>query len=1150
MRILVTSREKYQLDEKFFSTREGYVTFPKVYLARLFVDSINNKRDLVNFPELAVRTSEINGISLINEISHHIFDLYQQKEDVNIYEQLLEELDETFGTEAVNENLEEFINQFPPSSVYNKEVDVKAYLQDTSDGVSNREIAFQELIHTWLTNSNPSFSNHLELFNDDFLEKKTKYPELVLEIENKLKDLVGFGPENLSLLELLQTPIKEHPHSIKEQLEFIAKDWSAFLDQSYYYRLLYALDIFVEEEKMRGLGSGEAQVLSLEGLEERYTQDRDWMPNVVMIAKNTYVWLDQLSKKYQKSITRLDQIPDKELDQLAEWGFNALWLIGLWERSPASKIVKRWCGNPEAEASAYSLFDYVIANDLGGEDAYHKLNQMAKQRGIRLASDMVPNHTGIDSKWIRSNPDWYISLDYPPFPSYSYSGDSLSGDPNIGIFLEDHYFSRSDAAVTFKHVNYRTGKTRYIYHGNDGTSMPWNDTAQLNYLLPEVREAIIQTILHVARKFPIIRFDAAMTLTRKHFHRLWYPSPGSGGDIPSRAGLGLTHEEFVQKVPNEFWREVVDRINQEMPDTLLLAEAFWLLEGFFVRTLGMHRVYNSAFMNMMRDEDNAKYRSVIKTTLEYDPQILKRFVNFMNNPDEETAAKQFGKGDKYFGICLLLVTMPGLPMFGHGQVEGFTEKYGMEYRKSYWNEDIDTGLVDYHQRVIFPLQKKRYLYSGVENFLLYDLFTLEGYVDENVFCYSNGVGEESSLIVYNNKFSSTSGWIRTSTAYLDKENDVLIQKTIGEGLQLSNASNRFWIFRDQFSGLEYIRKSKEVYEKGLYVTLGGYQSMAILDSREVTDNEWSHYLLLHDFLDKRGVPNIEEARQELTFESLHRPFKEIYNLEEINALATNIRKKRKFDEYWKGRDDKFSDFYGQIILYSGNLTNLEKEAILRDLSNHLRFSLKSMKEMLEMDIGFSKPYGEYQLEDFLPKSLIEWGVVFAWILLNKIGITEEEESLYSISRARLDELLLGRVVEKQLSNFPTIKGDLDPKSSSSLVKILISHQNWFKEKPDINPLTIMRKMLSDPDIHDFLAINRYQEILWFNSERFLALVRSLLIIALISTISDNEDPFLLPKELQPILMTYQKWLEGYSSSEFQIEKFLNQLQLNQSNTVE
>ena len=167
--------------------------------------------------------------------------------------------------------------------------------------------------------------------------------------------------------------------------------------------------------------------------------------------------------------------------------------------------------------------------------------------------------------------------------------------------------------------------------------MPWNDTAQLNYLMPEVREAVIQTILHVARKCPIIRFDAAMTLTKKHYQRLWFPEPGTGGAIPSRADYGMTREQFDRFMPEEFWRQVVDRVAEEAPDTLLLAEAFWLLEGYFVRTLGMHRVYNSAFMNMLKDEENAKYRSVIKNTLEFNPEVLKRFVNFMSNPDEETA---------------------------------------------------------------------------------------------------------------------------------------------------------------------------------------------------------------------------------------------------------------------------------------------------------------------------------------------------------------------------------------------------------------------------------------------------------------------------------------------------------------------------------
>ena len=182
--------------------------------------------------------------------------------------------------------------------------------------------------------------------------------------------------------------------------------------------------------------------------------------------------------------------------------------------------------------------------------------------------------------------------------------------------------------------------------------MPWNDTAQLNYLNPEVREAVIQTILHVARQFPVIRFDAAMTLAKRHFQRLWFPEPGHGRRHPDpRRARHDPRASSTRRCPAEFWREVVDRVAAEAPDTLLLAEAFWLMEGYFVRTLGMHRVYNSAFMNMLRDEDNAKYRQVMKNTLEFDPEVLRRFVNFMNNPDERTAVDQFGKGDKYFGVC-------------------------------------------------------------------------------------------------------------------------------------------------------------------------------------------------------------------------------------------------------------------------------------------------------------------------------------------------------------------------------------------------------------------------------------------------------------------------------------------------------------------
>src|SRR4029077_4127936 len=132
----------------------------------------------------------------------------------------------------------------------------------------------------------------------------------------------------------------------------------------------------------------------------------------------------------------------------------------------------------------------------------------------------------------------------------------------------------------------------------------------------------------------------------------------------------------------------------------------------------------------LRDEKNQEYRLVIKNTLEFDPEVLYRYVNFMNNPDERTAIDQFENGGKYFGVATMMATLPGLPMFGHGQIEGFTERYGMEFRRAMLDEIPDAALIERHAREIFPLLHKRYLFAGVENFLLYDFRTPDGKVNE------------------------------------------------------------------------------------------------------------------------------------------------------------------------------------------------------------------------------------------------------------------------------------------------------------------------------------------------------------------------------------------------------------------------------------
>lgn len=828
------TRDKYNFDRMFFSS-DGKMILADYSNVRKFVEIVAQVDGII------LPASEVYALGLIDESLHLMIRKYAEK-NPDVINRTLARL-EVNNVTTLENVLSSFLWEFPPLVVYERSLTEHEYIQAKTAGLSNKEILFEEMLVLRITNLNPAIKPYREFFDETGL-KQTGYPQLMEQAFTLLNQSEGWGSigeKGISLISLLRSPALASPNSLSGQLDYILENWGVILGLDFTQSLLRGMDHLKENQiRMNSDGgfSGSAPVIqftaSNEEEDERFSQDKDWMPNLILLAKNSYVWLDQLSRLYERDIRTLDAIPEEELQHLAEAGITGLWLIGLWERSSASQKIKQMMGNPEAVASAYSLKDYQIAEDLGGWQALENLRTRAWQKGIRLSADMVPNHMGIDSDWVINNPEWFISIPNPPYPNYSYQGADLSSDPRIGIFLEDHYYDRSDAAVVFKRHDRWTGDSKYIYHGNDGTSMPWNDTAQLDFLKAEVREQVIQTILHVARNFPIIRFDAAMTLAKRHIQRLWFPEPGSGGAIASRSEFGLTREQFERAIPVEFWREVVDRVAREAPDTLLLAEAFWMMEGYFVRTLGMHRVYNSAFMHMMRDEDNTKYRAVIKNTIEFDPEILKRYVNFMNNPDEKTAREQFGNGDKYFGVATLMATLPGLPMIGHGQIEGFLEKYGMEYRRAYWDEVPDSGFIEHHQRVIFPLFKKRYLFAGADEFELFDFFTDEG-VNENVFTYANGKGTEKGLVVYHNKYAHTSGWIKISAAKLDKADNTLKQKSLSDVLNLKWNPEEFLIFRDVNSGLEFIRPVNEIIEKGLYFKLHAYQTHVFLDFRVVID---------------------------------------------------------------------------------------------------------------------------------------------------------------------------------------------------------------------------------------------------------------------------------------------------------------------------
>jgi hypothetical protein len=274
-------------------------------------------------------------------------------------------------------------------------------------------------------------------------------------------------------------------------------------------------------------------------------------------------------------------------------------------------------------------------------------------------------------------------------------------------------------------------------------------------------------------------------------------------------------------------------------------------------------------MNMMRDEENAKYRSVIKNTLEFDPDIMKRYVNFMSNPDERTAIDQFGKGDKCFGVAAVMATLPGLPMFGHGQIEGFTEKYGMEYQWPRYEENADHWLVERHEREIAPLLHRRWLFAESRNFLLYDFFEASGSVDENVFAYSNRKGGERALVVYNNRYGTARGTIDFSAAYADKGAGQLRQQRLCEGLGVTEDSCFVLAFRDSLTGLEYLRRALDVAERGLTLDLHAYQCHVFMDWRELRSTAEQPWDRLCDQLNGNGVASLDDALVNLELRPVH-----------------------------------------------------------------------------------------------------------------------------------------------------------------------------------------------------------------------------------------------------------------------------------------
>jgi glycosidase len=1054
------ARARYGVDGSLLGVRGDLLVTDLLGIRRL-ADRMNDAREAGAAP---VSAGEIAALGLIHEIGHLLIARYEADRRPRAMTDALATLDTGMGQDAVH-LLDRFAQEFPgPGTVPEPPRD-----------------RLEEMLLIRVANENPAIGPLRELVDDRGLARETRYVEAIARLESVFADGPPVIDGGETLIEAMRAPARHAPTSLAGQLRYIRDNWGAMLGASLaelIERLEIAIGILAEEKRATmlrfgagagGLRRGRPDTPAMIGLgdePEAFSSDSAWMPRVVLMAKSTYVWLDQLSRRHGRDIRTLDAIPDEELDTLAQWGVTGLWLIGLWERSRASERIKRMRGNQDAVASAYSLDDYRIADDLGGEGAYGHLRDRAWSRGIRLASDMVPNHMGIDSGWVVNHPEWFLSVPEPPYPAYKFTSADLSSDDRVGIVLEDHYWNDTDAAVVFKRFDRQTGDEQYVYHGNDGTSFPWNDTAQLDFLSPAVREQVIRTILDVARRFSIIRFDAAMVLAKKHVQRLWWPEPGSGDGIPSRAEHAISRAEFNARMPVEFWREVVDRVAAEVPGTLLLAEAFWMLEGYFVRTLGMHRVYNSAFMHMLRDEDGAGYRRTMRETLEFDPEILKRYVNFMSNPDEETALEQFGKGDKYFGVAMVMATLPGLPMLGHGQVQGFGEKYGMEYRRAMLDEQPDPWLVERHEREIFPLLHRRAWFAEARDFLLLDFATASG-VNEEVLAYSNGTGPQRTLVVYHTRFATTSGSIRDSVAYAVKAADGskrLVRRSLADGLGLPNDGAAFVAYRDARTGLEYLRSCRELWERGLSLTLEAYGGHVFWEFREVWDGVAGQWARLAGRLAGGGVPSLDEAFRELQLEPVHVPLRAIFKDGQARAVLDGNASPSQV----KDLDRRFASFFAAVAEATGVPGDPARVAT----AARRRLGLTFADAALVGGLGRR-----------------DRAALLVWVALARMGELAPGSDVPATSRAWYDELRLPGALAAGLREAGL--EEAEAWSASDLVRVLLAlpRPSALRGPARSADARLIDQWLARDLVRTAIGLNTWQGVEYVDRDRFEAMLR-------------------------------------------------------------